>query len=63
MMSESGSAFTREVSGLVAYIAAHHEHPVTCGECCDGEHLPCLLLEDATSVAFAWLLEWVDERG
>jgi hypothetical protein len=63
MMERSGNPVTREVGALVAYIGAHHEDPVTCGECRDGEFLPCMLMDNATSIVIAWLLELVDERG
>jgi hypothetical protein len=66
-MCASPDAYTVNVGYLIDYIAGQHEPPVTCSECGDrdfrGEAFPCLMHEGALSVAFAWLLRVIEERG
>jgi hypothetical protein len=67
MMSNSPDAYTVNVGYLVEYIARQHELPITCSECTDDElrrnSTLCLMYESALSVAFAWLLRVIEERG
>lgn len=61
-MCHSPDPYTSEVGSLLEHIGYMHEHPVCCDEC-RGEPGVCVSYEQATNVAFAWLLKVVDERG
>lgn len=58
MMGETGDQVAAETGALLAYIGDQHQHPVTCRECAaaqdDG---PCLMLEMATAIGIAWLMQ------
>jgi hypothetical protein len=65
-MSASPDRFTMNVGWLLDYIAVEHEIPVTCDWCAGDDKdrsVPCLTYESALSVAFAWLLRVIEERG
>ena len=65
-MSESADPFTAEVGRLIEHLGEQHEPPVTCEDCRDelrDRSYPCLTQENASAVAFAWLLRVIDERS
>ena len=62
LMGASPDPFTAEVGGLVESIAYIHNDPNAC-ETCKELGGSCAYIDLAHSVAFAWLLKVVDERG
>jgi hypothetical protein len=64
MMIESPDPYTREVGSLVHYIGEQHTHPITCDVCREElSDYPCPVQDNATSIAIAWLMKVVEERG
>jgi hypothetical protein len=63
LMLGSPDAFTAEVGALLEQVASDHEHPVMCWSCNAVGDGVCATMMQATTVAFAWLLKVVDERG
>jgi hypothetical protein len=64
LMRASGNAFAPDVGAMIEWVGEEHQPPVTCGECRDrsrDESLPCLSLTHASTVAYRWLLDWIEE--
>lgn len=64
MMARSPIRVTAETGLLLQTIGHDHEPPVTCSICRDEDRdasYPCLMLDSAMGIAFAWLLDWATE--
>lgn len=62
LMAASPDPFTREVAALLEDIASVHDQRIGC-DICNQIGSACAGLELANSVAFAWLLKVIEERG
>jgi len=62
MMTASPDGFTQEVGALLDTIGYLHEPPVACDGCREVEGA-CFVTEQAQTIAYAWLLKVIEERG